>query len=82
MKPQPPAISHLIVRRLKKRELRFEKKAQFEGYLQDLELEHKFEEGVQQLTGANIPQVFSGPERGPWRACASICFITVYGINS
>ncbi|KAF9475999.1 hypothetical protein BDN70DRAFT_996024 [Pholiota conissans] len=67
MKPQPPAISHLIIKRLKTRERRHEKRAQLEEDLQDLDFERRFEEGLQKLTRVHFPKVFSSPEaRREW----------------
>ncbi|KAF8961023.1 hypothetical protein BDZ97DRAFT_1830936 [Flammula alnicola] len=61
MKPQPPAISHLIIKRLKKRELRHDKRKQLEDDLEDLAMEQQFEEGLRNLTKVQFPTVFSGP---------------------
>jgi hypothetical protein len=62
MKPQPPAISHLIIKRLKKRELRHSKRTQLESDMEDLDIERKFEEGLQRLTGVEFPKIYSSPE--------------------
>lgn len=62
MKPQPPAISHLIIKRLKKRELRHSKRTQLESDMEDLDIERKFEEGLHKLTGIEFPKVYSSSD--------------------
>ncbi|KJA29484.1 hypothetical protein HYPSUDRAFT_61513 [Hypholoma sublateritium FD-334 SS-4] len=49
MKPQPPAISHLISRRIKKRDERRAKVECLEDVLEDVRIEESFEAGLQKL---------------------------------
>ena len=60
MKPQPPAISGMIVKRIVARRRRQEKTAQFESDLEDLTLEERFEDGLRKVEKANVPTIFSG----------------------
>jgi len=60
MKPQPPAISGMIVKRIIARRRRQERKAQFESDLEDVALEEQFEEGLRKVEKADIPTIFSG----------------------
>ncbi|KIM49685.1 hypothetical protein M413DRAFT_114233 [Hebeloma cylindrosporum] len=60
MKPQPPAISGMIVKRIIARRRRQERKAQFEIDLEDLTLEERFEEGLRKVEKTDVPTIFSG----------------------
>jgi len=60
MKPQPPAISGMIVKRIIARRRRQERKAQFESDLEDLTLEEQLEEGLRKVEKADLPPTFSG----------------------
>jgi hypothetical protein len=60
MKPQPPAISGMIVKRIIARRRRQERTAQFENDLEDLTLEERFEGGLRKVEKAEVPTIFSG----------------------
>jgi hypothetical protein len=60
MKPQPPAISGMIVKRIVARRRRQERTAQFQSDLEDLTLEERFEDGLRKVEKADVPTVFSG----------------------
>ena len=60
MKPQPPAISGMIVKRIIARRRRQERKAQFESDLEDLTLEEQLEESLRKVEKADLPMTFSG----------------------
>lgn len=76
MKPQPPAISHLISRRIKKRDERRAKIESLEDVLEDIRIEESFEAGLQKLSKDNLAGAFLGS--GPsWR----MSFCTVLRIN-
>ncbi len=66
MKPQPPAISLLISRRIKKREERRAKIESLEDVLEDIRIEESFEAGLQDLSKDKLAGVFSGC-RYSWR---------------
>ena len=60
MKPQPPAISGMIVKRIIARRRRQERMAQFQSDLEDLTLEERFEDSLRKIEKAYVPTTFSG----------------------
>ena len=60
MKPQPPAISGMIVKRIIARRRRQEQTAQFQSDLEDLTLEERFEDDLRKVEKADVPTIFSG----------------------